>query len=71
MRKGRVITDVNTQLEWQNNFTDKILELSWDKAVAYCENLSLDGKKWKLPNKKKLVSIIKKDNSKPALDSVF
>ena len=69
--KGGVITDLDTKLEWQNNFRQSIPELSWDRAVDYCANLSLQGKKWRLPNKEELVSIIKKDKTEPALDSVF
>jgi len=66
-----VIKDTNTHLEWQNNFRGDIPELSWDKAVSYCENLSLKGEEWRLPNKEELVSIVDKEKKKPAIDSVF
>jgi hypothetical protein len=68
---GGVIKDLNTQLEWQNNFDRNIPELSWNEAVNYCEKLSLQGDNWRIPNKEELVSIIKKDTTEPALDTVF
>jgi len=69
--KEGVIKDLDTKLEWQNNFTQAIPELSWERAVTYCENLSLQGNKWRLPNKEELVSLIKKDRIEPAIDKIF
>ena len=69
--KGGIIKDLNTKLEWQNNFINKVPELSWNKAVDYCENLSLNGDNWRLPNKEELISIIKKEKTGLSLDTIF
>lgn len=56
-----VVTDSVTGLQWQDNYRDNdnnITLASWEDAINYCENLSLDGGKWRLPNIRELDSIL-------------
>ena len=50
-----IVRDNDTKLEWQNNSEVVKKELDWDNAVAYCKNLKLDGKGWRLPTKEELI----------------
>ncbi len=46
--------------------------LSWDTAVDYCENLTLAGKAWRMPNVNELKSILDRTSASEAIDlSVF
>jgi len=56
-----VVTDSQTNLSWQNDYTDNagnIKSASWTGALAYCKALNLDGLGWRLPNIKELTTII-------------
>lgn len=56
-----VVTDSETNLNWQNDYTDNsgnVISASWSNALAYCEALDLDGIGWRLPNIKELTTIM-------------
>ena len=64
------ITDNNTGLIWEKEFTDD--EYDWSEAVAHCDDLILANKTdWRLPNTRELVSIVNYGEYKPAIDENF
>jgi len=59
-----IVIDKKTGLEWQDYYFDLgKKELNWTDAIKYCENLDLDGKNWRLPNKYELMSIMEYDDA--------
>ncbi|MBF0230028.1 MAG: DUF1566 domain-containing protein [Desulfamplus sp.] len=51
------VSDLNTGLTWQQ--TTDSSSMTWQEAIAYCENLNLGGyTDWRLPNIKELQTII-------------
>lgn len=46
---------------------------TWSNALSYCSNLTLAGKKWRLPNRTELVSLMdfSKTGSRPTINDVF
>lgn len=73
--EGQTVLDKATGLTWQQ--TDSGMGLNWAQALAYCENLQLEGQDdWRLPNAKELQSIIDYSRSpdttsSAAIDPVF
>jgi hypothetical protein len=68
MVKNETVIDQGTSLEWQKN-TSKTL-YNWQKALAFCENLSIDSKNdWRLPNIRELKSLVDYNRYYPAIDS--
>lgn len=69
------IADKFTELTWQQE--DSGEGLTWESALAYCEDLSLSGvNNWRLPNAKELQSLVEYSlspdtSNSPALDPVF
>ncbi len=62
------VFDNNTWLMWQRE-DDGVIR-SWDQAISYCEDLSLDGyTDWRLPTVKELESIVNYGQTSPAIDS--
>ena len=62
------VTDNNTGLMWQKEDDDT--KRVYDKAVRYCEDLSLGGySDWRLPDLEVLKSIRDLNQSNPAIDS--
>ena len=60
------VTDTVTSLMWQQ--TDGG-EMTWDKAIAYCDTLTLGGyRDWRLPNAHESFSILNHQYTNPALD---
>lgn len=51
----RVLEQIQTGLLWTAR--DSGVDLSWDGAIKYCENLELDGGGWKLPTTSELLSL--------------
>jgi uncharacterized 2Fe-2S/4Fe-4S cluster protein (DUF4445 family) len=70
--KQNVILDKKNAIYWQDTlFSEKSSE-DWDDAIAYCEQLSLDGmKKWRLPTFSELLYIVDYTRSDPAIQAVF
>ena len=70
-----VVADSATGLAWQDDYSDNgenIKSATWQDALVYCEELSLEGKNdWRLPNIRELKSIIDDTKSNPAINSVF
>lgn len=59
--------DQGTSLEWQKT-PDATLH-TWENALAYCENLSLDSKTdWRVPDIRELKSIVDYSRYYPAID---
>jgi len=54
---GKTVTDSGTGLEWQKS--DKGTLQTWQSALSYCEQLSLNGKNdWRVPNIRELKSLV-------------
>jgi len=66
-----IVTDHITSLEWQDNSDTVRVQKSWDDALSYCDNLSLDGGGWRLPNIDELMYIANRSKQQPAIDSNY
>jgi len=69
-----VVTDSTTGLQWQDDYSDNngnIKEATWQDAIDYCEALTLDGGRWRLPNIRELNSIADLSRVNPAIDPTF
>jgi|GEM_PF-1111402 len=62
---GDVARDSKTKLEWQRN-PDSATR-NWRDALAYCEQLELDGGGWHLPSLKELLTIVDATRHEPAI----
>lgn len=63
------VSDNVTGLMWQQE--DDNVGRTWEQALAYCENLTLDTHAdWRLPNFKELESITDDSRVNPAIDPV-
>lgn len=67
------IEDKDSNLIWQiKNTTEAQNKLSWENAVAYCENLQLMGTgEWRLPNTNELKSLMDYTQSNPIVNSTY
>jgi len=64
------ITDTSTGLMWQQAIAST--EMTWEKALSYCEGLSLAWyTDWRLPNIKELWSIVDYQRCNPAIDTDY
>ena len=64
---GSTVLDQGTGLEWQKS--DDATPRTWQEALAYCENLSIDSKTdWRLPNIRELKSLVDVSRYYPAID---
>ncbi|PWQ94300.1 DUF1566 domain-containing protein [Leucothrix arctica] len=65
---SETVLDNITGLIWQDNEDVKELELSWDDASSYCQNLTLANiSDWRLPEKYELLYLV--DHSRDARDA--
>ena len=63
------VTDTSTDLMWQQSGPNA---MTWDKALAYCEELKLGGfMDWRLPSIKELCSLADYNLYNPAINAVF
>jgi len=68
--KYGIVVDTSTDLQWQDN--EISVEMNWNSAKQYCKKLSLNGKGWRLPNKKELHTILDKSQKEyPSISKVF
>ena len=73
-KKNGTIIDNLTQLEWQDNYNDNngdVKKENWIEAIDYCENLTLNSKKWRLPNIQELASLIDDTRYNPSINNTF
>lgn len=69
---GNVVTDSKTTLQWQDNNESNSTLKSWEEAISYCEDLTLDNENdWRLPNVNELKSILDRTTKQPAIDTTF
>lgn len=65
-----IITDNNTELEWQQASPQK--QLSWNDAYAYCDSLEYGGKSdWRLPAPHEIMTIVNYGKGLPAIDRTY
>jgi len=70
--KQNVVLDKKNAIYWQDTLFSQKSSEDWDDAIAYCEQLDLDGmKKWRLPTFKELLYIVDYTHSDPAIQPVF
>ena len=74
-RSNGVVSDSSTNLEWQDDYSDNdntIKQTTWQNAIDYCENLTLNAQNdWRLPNKNELLSIVDYSKSSPSMAEQF
>ena len=74
-RSNGVVSDSSTNLEWQDDYSDNsnsIKQTTWQSAIDYCENLTLNAQNdWRLPNKNELLSIADYTKSNPSIAEQF
>ena len=71
-RKGEIVIDHITGLQWQDNEDPKRFEKKWEYANRYCSILSLGGKNdWRIPTHKELKSIVDYGKIDPAISLIF
>ncbi len=74
-RENGIVTDSDTNLEWQDNYSDSqtnardITQATWSEAIDYCEELNLNGYGWRLPNINELKSLVR--SKEPAISHIF
>ncbi len=67
--ESSTVLDQGTGLEWQKS--NNTSPHTWQDALSYCENLSLDAKTdWRLPNIRELKSLVDYSRYYPAIDPV-
>lgn len=63
------VTDQKTGLVWQ--LSELNVTRTWQEALVYCNELSLAGGGWRLPNIKELSSIVDDTRTDLLIDPVF
>ncbi|HTU64070.1 MAG TPA: DUF1566 domain-containing protein [Polyangiales bacterium] len=61
-----IVEDNRTGLTWQRQV--EVESFTWEEAKSYCELLTLDGRGWRLPAYKELLTIVDPTVSSPAID---
>jgi hypothetical protein len=61
-----IVEDNRTGLTWQRQVDAE--SFTWDQAKSYCELLTLDGRGWRLPSYKELLTIVDPTVNSPAID---
>lgn len=60
------VRDNYTGLVWERGYSSA--QLSWQDAVAYCENLALNGQSWRLPSIRELSTLVDEALVAPSID---
>ena len=69
---AQVVLDMKQRLMWQDDDYSSHLDLSFDKAVAYCQKLTFAGYKgWRLPEIDELRPLIMRANYPKSIAKVF
>lgn len=64
--RDELVLDSITQLQWER-FPDRATR-NWQDAIAYCDELELDGGGWHLPSLKELVTLVDATRHDPAIE---
>jgi len=74
-KNNGVVTDSITDMQWQDDYSDNndtVKKATWQDALIYCHNLSLDNRgDWRLPSIRDLKSIVDDTKSSPPLNPIF
>lgn len=62
------VTDNKTGLIWERDVSSSMI--SGINANAYCNNLALDGMKWRMPSMKELQTLVDESLANPAIDPI-
>jgi hypothetical protein len=65
---GGTVTDTRTRLTWQRS--PDATPRGWTFAAPYCSDLDLNGKGWRLPSVKELLTLVDESRWGPAIDPV-
>jgi hypothetical protein len=65
---GQIIKDDITRRLWSKHFKENV---TWYEAKYYCDSLTMEHKKWRLPTTAELRSIINYGKVNPAVDEIF
>ena len=69
-KSGDVVSDSSTGLEWQDDSDTNGTRRTWQAAIDYCEDLSLESHNdWRLPNINELKTLIDRSKRNPAIKS--
>ena len=60
------VTDTRTRLTWQRS--PDLTPRGWTLAAPYCSDLDLNGKGWRLPSVKELLTLVDESRWGPAID---
>lgn len=71
VRIGDAVRDAKTGLLWQDSKENMTTRYDLAHAKAYCATLTLLGKKWRLPSKEALLSIVDFNTFDPAAYKAF
>lgn len=71
VRVGNIVTDLNTNLQWQDDAAAATYTANWTNAGAYCSALTVDGNGgWRVPTLPELQGIVDTSNN-PTIKSGF
>ena len=71
-RNGEVVSDNKTGLEWQDNNETNSTTRTWQEAIDYCEELTLDmHDDWRLSNINELKTLLDRSKSKDLVRDIF
>lgn len=71
IKDSNMIIDTTNNLIWQDDPSVINRKGDWESAINSCNNLSLGGFNWRLPNINELQTIIDYENTNRALNNIF